>query len=85
MEFEFKEKILKEKSLNILDNIESKPLYETIPIFEKIEIYGFGEIKNIKSEFGELKICYNKEKDCNIIDLIDKKMKVCKDFEMQLS
>ena len=85
MVFEFKEKILKAKCLNKLDNIESKPLYETIPIFDKIEIYGFGKINDIKSEFGELKIQYKEENDCNIIDLIENKIKVCKDFELQLS
>ena len=85
IEFELKEKILKAKCLNKLDNIESKPLYETIPIFDKIEIYGFGKINDIKSEFGELKIQYKEENDCNIIDLIENKIKVCKDFELQLS
>ena len=85
IEFELKEKILKAKCLNKLDNIESKPLYETIPIFDKIEIYGFGKINDIKSEFGELKIQYNEENDCNIIDLIENKIKVCKDFELKLS
>ena len=82
MEYTIKDKILKSKNLNNINDFEKKNLNE-IPIYNRIEIFGYGKINSVKSELKELKVNYEPKNDCNIIELLDNKIKINKSFEIE--
>ena len=84
MEFIMKDNILKVKNINNLPNFENTKLKEFIPIYNKIEIYGYGKINSFKSDLKEIKINYEVKNDCNIIDLINEKIEIYKCLEIEL-
>ena len=84
MEFVLKNKVLKIKNINKLENFEKKDICEIAPLYNRIEIYGYGKIISIKLEIKELKVIYEEKNDCNIIDLLNEKIKVYKCLEIEL-
>jgi alpha 1,3-glucosidase len=85
MEYELKDKRIKIKNNNNIDDFEKKKLNEITPIYNKVEIYGYGKINNAKSESKEFKVNYETENDCNIIDLSNDQIKINKTFEIELN
>ena len=84
MEYELKDKTIKIKNVNNIEDFEKKKLNEITPVCNKVEIYGYGKINSAKSESGELKVNYEAENDCNIIDMSNYQIKVNKSFEIEL-
>ena len=80
--FELKDNVLKISNLNKKD--EYKEINDLIPVLDKVEIYGYGEIKSSKYDSKEIKVDYNKEKNVNVLDLLNENIKVNNDLEITL-
>ena len=84
MEYILKDNVLNIKNINSLENFEKMCLNEITPIYNKIEIYGYGKINSIKCGLNDIKINYEEKNKCNIIDLLNEKIKVNKCLEIEL-
>ena len=80
MEYEFKSNILKINNKN--DTFKEKKLYESIPIYEKIEIYGSDKITKCTFNGFEKEITYNDEYNLNVLDLSSDNIKVSNALEI---
>ena len=83
MEFTIKNNILKCQNLNNNDDFEKKNI-NIIPFYHRFEIYGYGKIGSIKCEIKDLKVNYEASNDCNIIELINNKVKINKAIDIEL-
>ena len=68
-----------------MPDFEKTKIKEIIPIYNRIEIYGYGKINSLKSNLKEIKINYEVQNDCNIIDLINEKIELYKSLEIELT
>ena len=84
MEYELKDKRINIKNNNNIDDFEKKKLNEITPVYNKVEIYGYGKINSAKSESKEFNVNYDSENDCNTIDLSSYLIKINKSFEIEL-
>ena len=80
MEYEFKSNILKINNKN--DTFKEKKLYESIPIYEKIEIYGSDKMTKCTFNGFEKEITYNDEYNLNVLDLSTDNIKVSNALEV---
>ena len=76
MEFELKNKKLSFANLHASCWVHTWGIADIIPLVEKIEIFGFGEIKGANIREKTLKVKYEKENDLNVIDLTEEKIKI---------
>ena len=83
IEFEFKNNILKIHNKN--NSFKDKKLGETIPIYDKIEIYGSDKIIKCSFNGKEKEISYNEENNLNILDLSSENIKVNNTLEILFS
>ena len=74
MEFEFKNNILKITNKN--NKYKEKNLSEIMPIYDKIEIFGYNKLENAKFNEKEKKIIYDEDKKLNTLELLEENIKV---------
>lgn len=83
--FELKNGKLKFINRNAINDMTNNDLTPFIPILDKIEIYGYGQIKQVKYNTKIIPPKYEKSNDLNIIDLSDGKIKMYQALQMDFT
>ena len=84
MEFEFKNKKISFTNLHPSNWVHTWKIAEIIPLVEKIEIFGFGEIKTANRREKSLRVKYEKNNNMSVIDLTEEKVKINEHIVIEL-